>query len=1450
MKTGKIERRLSKLAVCLLALVFAISSIIFATSNMNASAGVLDAYQSATGTNGTGLYKSDYNSYMETIKANSELNIEIAGEGFVLMKNKGAALPLTTDADKSVTILSAQMAYGGGGSGQQGVPTNNTIASQNDWIGTTEKSVYDGLSGNGFKINQKAKDLVGLKGIGLDESGAQADYKYMNKSGDNYTYAEDNFFKSIESTYDTYGTAIVTISRTGSEFVDNQSHDVDGHSDPTEHYCQLTDAERAMFAYVKDQKTKGKFKKVIVLLQTPIVMEIADLAADDSCVDSILWLGTPGWNGNMALGGLLSGEVNPSGRLVDFWMSDIYSDPTSYNVLGYTMANYAINGEQVTAGLNGTPPDPGASSASGDGSSTIEMLIDPSVAGYTVNKSYHIAMDYTEGIYMGYRYYETAYEELKKVDASAADTWYNKAVLYPFGHGLSYTTFEYSNMTVDVSSLAEATKDDDITVTVDVKNTGSVAGKTVVELYSSPDYITGKVEKAAVNLVGYAKSPIIQPDATQNVTIKINAKDLASFDFDDSNNNDHSGYEIDAGKVTLKLMKDSHNLIDSKDITVASDILYDEDDDANTPNNIYSQTGNEWELYNTLASNWLLDGKADAGEHYLSRTELVKNGAVALDANWSAGRPNDMQLRLGYLVDGDANRTFKEKAFRAIDNQHMSGNAAGDAGTAKYDFDNRLTLAVETNYQNLWVKTAADVAGFKQGTGVKGADGMYPIKLDSLKGKSLDDADWNMFLNQLTWAELTNLVTHGSFSTAAVPTVGKPGTVDPDGPNQLKNGRLADGTSVVGWGWVGAPVIASTWNVELGYKQGRGVGNEGLWMNVNGWYGPAMNTHRNPLCGRNFEYYSQDGVQGGILASSVIKGATDMGMHPYIKHIYLNDQETSRGGTMTFATEQAIREIYAKVFELCIRDGNGNGTMSAFNHIGLASSCGYATSIQLFENEWGLDGVSVTDMYSEAASAWNGDTIVRAHTIPLGSSTGYTQGIYKETSGVGKVYLDAAGTVESPTQWWWTRDTAKRIMYVVVNGNEMNNGLNTKALVDGTAEATVNAGDVFANLKVTDKTTLDAKINDAFGTDGYKLVSAAAEAGVTASVVGDEVFISGSYAEPGMHTVTVRVKGKKGYGYIETNVELEVNVRQAVKTGATVSFSGATVETGEVDPNLTASANTVGRFKSVTYAFVGTAPTGYTLDAKTGVVTGTAAAGETTITVKQSGSQVVSSGGRRPTYSFSDVEYTKTVTVFGGSEVTYNLGLPGTTTTTVIITGTTVGDITEPACTANGVTFKGWVDEDGAAVQDTANIADVNGLTATWEWPAVTIYNGTFWINGVDTGINPEGQTGPQGPAGPTGPTGPAGSNGTDGAQGPAGSNGENGQPGTNGREVEFRKGDTHIQWRYVGDTEWKDLVALSDLGGNAEGGCGGSIAGTVTIVFGLLAAAAVVFFILRKKEK
>ncbi len=978
-----------------------------------------------------GKVSTTYGSFDDVLKAEQSLNLKLAEEGFALLKNKGGALPL--DASAKVTLLGGN-AYsiqdGGGGSGAASRP-GNTSLHIGDFVPRTVSTFADGVK-KGLSINKTVEDLYMASGV-AQANGENKTYMtpltegngVVEFDGEKYNTAAEGYLKDVESSYTEFGdAAIINIMRSGSEFNDNLSSGVQNHADDTEHYLTLNDYERQLLAYAKYQKEQKKFSKIIVFINAASPMEIGMLE-DDDAFDAILWIGTTGWNGSEVIADVLTGKINPSGHVVDFWMRDFKTDPTYYNYGSAGNANiiYEDAAEIQTEGL---------------------------------------ALTYSEGIFMGYRYYETVAADL----GDKGEAWYKKNTLYPFGHGLSYTTFE-QEMTVN-GTLG---KDSELTVTVKVTNTGSKAGKDVVQLYSTPDYTAGEVDKAAVNLVSFAKTDIIRPGANATVTMKIASKDLASFDFNDANKNSHYGYEIDAGNIVLSVRTDSHNLANADEskatatLTAAADILWDEDNDPNTPNNIFSQTEGKWEMYNTDVSHWLKSGK----DHDLHRNALLndaKDGAADVSKlHWLKGEGNDNV----FTAEAGLVLSYREDA------------------TAAKDFDDQTTEAVETNYANVWTKTAADMQGRKQGTGVPDQKtGLYPITLKDMAGKSYDDAKWDELLDQLTWDELKNFVgnTAGSYANAPIDSIGKPRVTDQDGPGQLK----ANGIN--GWFWVGETVIAATWNTELAHEQGTLVGNESIWNSGGGWYGPAMNNHRNPLAGRNFEYYSQDGVQGGLIAAAVVGGCVEAGGRVYIKHAFLNDQEAGRmNGLATFCNEQAIREIYAKPFELAIRLGHANGIMSAFPNIALQSSASYAMNIQLFTNEWGYRGATVTDMYMGAAkTGWSADAMVRGCIFPLGNSVRDISGTWNAE----KSYVELDGQ-PSYTQWYWVRETAKRLLFTYVNSAAYMEGFMPKLATAGAATSyTGNVGEDVGELK-----TFDTEYLDKYFGEGQYTITGDLPAGLT-----------------------------------------------------------------------------------------------------------------------------------------------------------------------------------------------------------------------------------------------------------------------------------------------------------------------------------------------------------------
>ncbi|MBE7088642.1 MAG: hypothetical protein E7370_03890, partial [Clostridiales bacterium] len=1041
------------------------------------------------------LYSTEYDSWQDYINYAAELAVEIAGEGFVMLKNENDTLPL--EDVENITVLGTaadSIVAGGGGSGAQSRPESEA----NDLIPASTVQVTDALTAAGFNVNPDVMNvyrtvnsiqmpsLPGSFGANNREGGT---YMTLTEdasaagavefAGNYYVAKEDSSLASVEDSFAEYGdAAVVVIGRSGSEGADNPTNNVAGHTDPNEHYFELDDAEKEMLAYAK-----AHFDKIVVVINSPSAMELGVIENDDA-IGGMVWFGQPGFNGTFALGKILNGEVNPSGKTTDFYMADFTQDPTFYNFGTYTQTDIALGEE--SSGRSVAYPLQGASAT---GAIT--------------------AVDYAEGIYVGYRYYETVAAEL----GAAGEAWYQQNVVYPFGYGLSYTTFsqEITEIEGDLNSA-----DGSVTVTVEVTNTGDVAGKDVVELYVTKPYTAGEIEKSAVDLVEFGKTDILEPGESETITLTASVYDLSSFDYDDRNNNDFCGWEFEEGDYIFSIRSDSHNVLDEETLTCSEASQIDGDDDEDTPNNIYSQTEGAWAEFNTHAHAWTVSGE----DHYLTREALVDEDGDVIDV-----------LSLAWLATDD--NDFTDAAFTFGEGYRR--------GYAYEDHDNALTAEVETDYVNLWTKTEADIPeDWTQGAGTLDADGNYEITLWEMRGLSLDDEKWVDFMNQLTLQELITFVSTAGYGNGAVDSVNKPWIDDNDGPAQL-------GCDFEGMAWPVAVVISSTWNKELAYEHGIAVGLESMYVGSSGWYGPSLNFHRSPFGGRNFEYYSQDGVHAGKMVAQVIKGAVEKGCHVYAKHAFMNDQETARCGLATFATEQALREIYAKSFELCVTEGGCNGYMNAFSRIGLATSLGYATTRQLYENEWGFDGMSVTDYWAESYandSGYTGWAMVRGNSIPLNTNNNRTAGIKLEgvwNAEENMVYVAATqaeananqATLASPGQWYWIRTFAQRCFYTVVNTNAMMNGL-----VDITAKSDVTElvayEEVEAGLNILTEETREEI--EACLPEGYVISASGLPTGVKVAADGTLSGIPGisigSDSAVGRYTVTIRADGLGSYNSI------------------------------------------------------------------------------------------------------------------------------------------------------------------------------------------------------------------------------------------------------------------------------------------------------------------------------
>ncbi|MDR0831757.1 MAG: glycoside hydrolase family 3 C-terminal domain-containing protein [Bacillales bacterium] len=925
-----------------------------------------------------GKFYADYSSMAEVAEAGHEIAVQVAEEGDALLKNDGA-LPLS-EKERKITLFgvnSDAIFTGGGGSGSGSLGAN----------GITHVTYEQGFIDAGFKVNPKTM------GIYKDTTAT------LEPDISVYSPAVVNTYKSYNDA------AVILLSRTGQEFSDPPLHDVPGHSNPDDHYLQFQDNEIDLIKHVK-----AHFDKIIVVLNTSNTIEIGGLMAPVSSelgVNAVLWVGMTGNDGAAAIGRIIAGAVNPSGHTSDIWPVNLKQDPTWFN--------FGDN-SQIKDG-SGNRLNTNYYLADGE---TLAKGAAPGGA-YSGNGGFE-DLEYREGIYMGYRYYETKATLL----GSAGEAWYASQVAAPFGHGLSYTTFDWTlHSGIDPTGLIDNARGT-VTLKVDVTNTGDVAGKDVVQLYSELPYTTGGIEKASRNLVGFAKTGLLQPGETETVTVQIVAQDLASFDYNDLNNNSHKGYELEAGDYILHASRSSHDSVLTITRTVQTTINIDTD---YTSGNVIKPLFSDGR-YNTVNDN------------------LAEKGMTRANGLTLPGTPSI--------------------AERIMSEEELARRSSEASFTSSMDktTDPWYASAVPATWNQLETRTAGTQSPIllSEMSGVS----YVPPKLENgtvTLTNTVDNNKWETFMNQLTASELKDLVGRGSFSTYAVAGIGKETAVDNDGPMQLK----ARSGGAVGTLWPVLPIQSATFDTELATRIGNTIGNESLFIKVTGWYGPGVNTHRSAFGGRNFEYYSQDGVHAGLIAAAVIGAATEKGLNSYMKHVVLNDQETDRYNTDTWLTEQALREIYTRPLEYAIKVGNCSGFMTAFNRIGdQSASVNYALLNSLLRHEWGFQGEGVTDMYSTGFR--DVDQMIRTgNNMPLGTSL--PEGTWSPASKTMLVRAQGAAptdpeTVPSPTHYYNLRKSAQEILYVYANNNSMLQGIKNNL----TFEATVRKGTI--NNSVVDVSSL------------------------------------------------------------------------------------------------------------------------------------------------------------------------------------------------------------------------------------------------------------------------------------------------------------------------------------------------------------------------------------------
>lgn len=998
----------------------------------------------------TVLYESAYGSKEEALQAGLDLNEAISEEGMILLKNAEATLPLASDA--KVTLLGyAAINPNAGASGNGGDASAGAAFAQANVISSMEDA--------GFSLNNTVLDGY-TQWATEDVEGAEADSDgNIPKKTSDVLVAED--FKTASET-DAWKASLEEYSDAALVVISG------GTGEGRTHSLQLDKAQYDLIDYAA-----ANFDKVIVLVNSCTSLEITEIQRNDA-VDAVLNIGEPGDNGFQALGRILSGEANPSGRTVDTWAVDFTQNPA------YTIFNTT-----------------GSATAQGeDGNGVATGYTQYSVNGELVNTW---SVGYEEGIYVGYRYYETrSFEENKQ---GTVDAWWTANVNYPFGYGLSYTDFTWE-VTPATAADVTVTKDDTLTFDVTVTNTGDVAGKDVVQLYYTAPYgaeETGNdtvIEKAYVVLGDYVKTSTLEPGASETVQVSIPVSDMASYD-----DVTDKTYVLDAGTYNVKIAGNAH----------------------------YGMMQNDTD-FNYVVSEKILCNEAVTGATITNALDDVTEGFTS--EGYTALSRTDFEGTM-------------PKGFEAVkeitEEEYATWNYDDAAFNAYYDASEIGTPVYETDAAN---RTAEQ----------------YSIVLSDLIGADADDARYQELVEQLTVEEMAELINRGGFNSVGIPYIGKPYSRDTDGPKGW-TGNYTDTNDRFNY-FCSEPMIAATFNNDLLYQMGEIIGEQGLWGNstvesgmvysYTGWYAPGMNIHRSPFDGRVTEYYSEDPCLTGGLASNVSLGAKTKGCYITLKHFAFHNDGggamtyrfgpistgTGNDGLSAWMTEQAAREIYLKGYQETVEEGEATFAMGSFTRIGKSWCAGsYGVMNQITRGEWGFDGAVVTDIV--LYNACNAYQLIKA-----GSNMMLDAVVYGLEGGI---YLDvdeilAMDEADKNITIYCMQEASKQILYMVANSNAMQLPKGTKVIYSDTVE--VDGEDVaveLANAKVGEAYTSEALNTAILNTYyAYSSISYSVEGlpeGMTFDA--ESGILGGTPTQAGDYTVKLTAEAT---GYETASIELALTV--------------------------------------------------------------------------------------------------------------------------------------------------------------------------------------------------------------------------------------------------------------------------------------------------------------------
>lgn len=899
-------------------------------------------------------YFSNYSSIADLQDDAKDATSRITQEGAVLLKNDNHALPLKAGAKINLySSSSVNYIYSGGGS---------SFAKRSEFV-----SLKEGLEKNGFQVNQGLWDWYSTnKQYNGDHT--------TNTSSDaaKYTINDAKWSQIGNNKNDPAEAGIFVLSRYGTEATDLKN--TGGNTSDYSHgnYLELSPSEIDVLKNLKTLKDKGTIQKIIVLLNSVNQVQCDYVDLEEYGIDSLLWVGIGGSNCTDGIAKILNGKANPSGKL-----TDTYWKKHAYNPVYANFGSYTNEGDPI-------------STANGGKSNR-----------YVV---------YQEGIYNGYRYTETRYEDKVLKTDNVGDFSYKDIVAYPFGYGLSYTTFSYSDFQVK-----ENTKEDTYELSVKVTNTGNVSGKEGVDFFLQKPYTKydkdNHVEKASIELVDYAKTSLLKPGASETVTVTVEGRELASYDSYKAKT-----YILDEGDYYFATGKNAHEALNNVLAAKGYDTSKGMDENGNAQltykfnkqfsDTIYSHSKATGEAITNQFDNAdlnLYEHRGDNSVNYITRSNW--NGTVKFGLNENNAKlPNNVRVKTNSEMIQDGKK--KSETIQP-----------DDIPNPTYGEDNGLTLASMMSMDE------------------KG----------NLFYKEYDDPEWDKLLNELTFEDTVMLLSNGLRKTAGIETISKPQTIDGNGALGPVGGTsysYEDNATVATNRFTflyddpdsdASPIsyptpslLAATRNNDLAEELGEYVGEDCLWAGYSGLYGLGINIHRGSYNGRAFEYASEDGTLAGKVAAKEVQGIHKMGVYVYMKHAILNDQEKNREGVNTWANEQTIRENYLKPFQIAIEEADAENVMTGFNRIGVTwtSQQGFINSV--LRKEFGMSGFAVSDYWQGGYMDMVGG-ILGGCALPDGDNA-----VSADKSALYK-YKEDYGALTNAM-----REEAHRILYTVLRSNAMN----------------------------------------------------------------------------------------------------------------------------------------------------------------------------------------------------------------------------------------------------------------------------------------------------------------------------------------------------------------------------------------------------------------------------